>query len=211
MKRSKQVVLPSMRKQGKQSSWRMGSAAPISVAFAGVMLSGCSDNSREATIYQGLEDCIDDNPNYSQECRAAYQFALEEAARTAPKYRTEYDCSAEFGVNACMEAPNNSSWFMPAMAGFMFSRMLDDDRRYYSQPMFRSSYPGSIFYDRWTTADGYDYGKSSYRKTKVRVSRDHMKPKPTVSRTISRGGFGSTVSAKSSWSRSSSGSKSWGG
>ncbi|MEJ2766314.1 DUF1190 family protein [Photobacterium sp. MCCC 1A19761] len=212
MKRSKQVVLPSMRKLGMQTNWRVGRAAPVTVAFAGAMLTGCSDSGKDATIYQSLDDCVNDNPNYSQECRAAYQFALEEAARTAPKYRTEYDCSAEFGVNACIETPNNNNWFMPAMAGFMFSRLLDSDRHYYSQPMFRSYYPGSIFYDRWTTADGYDYGRSSYRKTKVRVSQDHMKPKPTVSRTISRGGFGSTVSAKSSWSRSSSGgSKSWGG
>ncbi|MCG7585962.1 DUF1190 family protein [Photobacterium sp. OFAV2-7] len=205
MKRSKQVVLASMRK-----NWRTFSVKPVSVAFAGAFLSGCSDNGSEAVIYHTLDDCLDDNPNYSQECRAAYQEALEEAERTAPKYRSEYDCTAEFGMNACMQTSNNN-WYMPAMAGFMFGRMLDRDRGYYSQPMFRSYYPGSVFYDRWTTADGYDYGRSSYKKSKVRVTRDQMKPKPTVSRTISRGGFGSTVSAKSSWSKSSSGSKSWGG
>lgn len=205
MKRSKKVVLASMRKD-----WRAFSVAPVTVAFAGAVLSGCSDNTQEATIYQSLDDCIDDNPNYSQECRAAYQYALEEAERTAPKYRTEYDCVAEFGIDACVQSPRNN-WFMPAMAGFMFGRMMDSDRGYYSQPMFRSYYPGSIFYDRWTTADGYDYGRSSYKKSKVRVNREQIKPKPTVSRTISRGGFGSTVSAKSSWSKSSSGSKSWGG
>jgi len=207
MKRSKQVVLASMRK-----NWRTFSVTPITVAFAGAVLSGCSDNSSDASIYQGLDDCIDDNPNYSSECQAAYQNALEEAERTAPKYQTQNDCVSEFGANACVQSSSNN-WFMPAMAGFMFGRMMDNNRGYYSQPMFRSYYPGSIFYDRWTTADGYDYGKSSYKKSKVRVSKDQMKPKPTVNRTISRGGFGSTVSAKSSWSssKSSSGSKSWGG
>ncbi|MCW8328782.1 DUF1190 family protein [Photobacterium sp. SDRW27] len=205
MKRSKQVVLASMRK-----NWQTFSVAPVTVAFAGAMLSGCSDTSSEASIYQSLDDCIDDNPNYSSECQAAYQYALEEAERTAPKYQTQSDCIAEFGVGACVQSQRNN-WFMPAMAGFMFGRMMDSNRGYYSQPMFRSYYPGSIFYDRWTTADGYDYGRSSYKKTKVRVSKDQMKPKPAVSRTISRGGFGSTVSAKSSWSKSSSGSKSWGG
>ncbi|WP_299018310.1 DUF1190 family protein [uncultured Photobacterium sp.] len=204
MKRSKKVVLASMRKD-----WRTFSVKPFSVAFAGAFLTGCSDNTNEGTIYQTLPDCIDDNPNYSQECRAAYQFALDEAERTAPKYRSEYDCTAEFGNNTCVRTSNN--WFMPAMAGFMFGRLMDNNRGYYSQPMFRSYYPGSIFYDRWTSADGYDYGSSRYKKTKVRVSSDQLKPKPTISRTISRGGFGSTVSAKSSWSKSSSGSKSWGG
>ncbi|ELR65945.1 hypothetical protein C942_00571 [Photobacterium marinum] len=203
MKRSKKVVLPSMRK-----NWRTFSVAPISVAFAGAFLTGCSDK-HEGTIYHSLNDCIDDNPNYSQECRAAYQFALTEAERTAPKYQREYDCEAEFGNNTCMRTQNN--WFMPAMAGFMFGRLMDSNRGYYSQPMFSSYYRGSIFYDRWITADGYDYGSSRYKKTKVSVSKDHLKPKPTVSRTISRGGFGSSVSAKSSWSKSSSGSKSWGG
>ncbi|CAG21924.1 DUF1190 family protein [Photobacterium profundum] len=207
MKRSNQVVLASMRK-----NWRTFTVAPVTVAFAGV-LSGCTDNSSEASIYQGLNDCVDDNPSYTSECQAAYQNALAEAERTAPKYQTQYDCSAEFGNNACVQSQQNN-WFMPAMAGFMFSRMINNNNRgYYSQPMFRSSYPGSIFYDRWTTADGNDYGRSSYKKTKVRVSKDQMKPKATVNRTISRGGFGSTVSAKSSWnsSKSSSGSKGWGG
>ena len=212
MKRSKHVVLASMKKNWRPIS--IGTmTAPMTAVLATAALTGCSDNSDDAVIYESLNDCVDDNPNYTEECKAAYQFALQEASRTAPKYNSRYDCEAEFGTNACMQ-PQGNNWFMPAMAGFMFARMLDRDRGgYYSQPMFRSYYPGSIFYDRWTTADGYDYGRSSYKKTKVRVSKDHMKPKPTVSRTISRGGFGSTVSAKSGWSssRSSGGSKGWGG
>ncbi|PSW22250.1 hypothetical protein C9I98_03020 [Photobacterium sanctipauli] len=205
MKRSKQVVLASMRK-----NWRPLTYTPITAAFASIALSGCSDNDQDAVIYQSLDDCLDDNPSYSEECRSAYQFALQESSRTAPKYNSEYDCEAEFGDNACIQ-PRGQNWFMPAMAGFMFARMLNNNN-YYSQPMYYSRYPGSIFYDRWTTADGRDYG-NRYKKAKVRVNRDSMKPKPTVSRTISRGGFGSTVSAKSSWgsSRSSSGSKGWGG
>ncbi|KLV09816.1 MULTISPECIES: DUF1190 family protein [Photobacterium] len=205
MKRSKNVVLASMRK-----NWRPASAVPVTVAFASFALSGCSDNGQEATIYETLKDCESDNPSYTQECKAAYQNALDEAARTAPKYNSRYDCESEFGANACVQSQSNN-WFMPAMAGFMFGRMMDRDRGYYSQPMFSSYYPGSTFYNRWTTADGYDYGNSRYKKSKVIVSRDHMKPKPTVTRTISRGGFGSTVAAKSSWSSSSRSSGSWGG
>lgn len=211
MKRSKHVVLASMKK-----NWRPVSiasmSAPMTAVLATAVLSGCSDSADDAVIYQSLNDCVDDNPDSTEQCQAAYQFAIQEASRTAPKYNSRYDCEAEFGSNACVQ-PQGNNWFMPAMAGFMFARMMDNNHGYYSQPMFRSYYPGSIFYDRWTTADGNDYGRSSYKKTKVRVSKDHMKPKPTVSRTISRGGFGSTVSAKSGWSssRSSSGSKGWGG
>ncbi|KMV29801.1 DUF1190 family protein [Photobacterium swingsii] len=205
MKRSERVVLASMRK-----NWRPYMVTPLTAVFAGVALTGCSDNSTEAEIYHSLDDCISDNPSYTEQCQSAYQFALQEASRTAPKYQSMNDCVAEFGSNGCMQSPGNN-WFMPAMAGFMFARMMDNNRGYYSQPMFRSYYPGSVFYDRWTTADGYDYGRSSYRKTTVRVGKDQMKPKATTSRTISRGGFGSSVSAKSGWSSSKSSSKSWGG
>ncbi|MGF1703217.1 DUF1190 family protein [Photobacterium makurazakiensis] len=206
MKRSKHVVLASMRK-----SWRPLTFTPVTVVIASAVLTGCSDNEQDASIYQSLDDCIDENPNYSAECQSAYQYAVQEASRTGPKYQSQNDCEAEFGNDACVQ-PRGNSWFMPAMTGFMFGRMMNSNN-YYSQPMYRSSYPGSIFYDRWTTADGRDYGSSRYKNTKVKVNRDQMKPKPTVNRTISRGGFGSTVSAKSSWgsSRSSSGSKGWGG
>jgi uncharacterized protein YgiB involved in biofilm formation len=48
------------------------------------------------------------------------------------------------------------------------------------------------------------------RKRNYRVNKDVYKPKPTVNRTMKRGGFGSSVRAKSSWG--SSGRKGgWGG
>ena len=203
MKRSQNVVLPEMRK-----NWRQFSLAPIYVAVTTAMISGCSDDSVRTNIYGTIDECIYDHPSYAAECKSAYQDALEEASRTAPKYKSIDDCAHEFGFSGCVAAPQNN-WFMPAMAGFMFARMVDD-RRYYSQPMFTSTYSRSIFYDDWITADGRTYGKS-YQRGTVSVSRDEFKPKPTVKRTISRGGFGSTVSAKSSWSSSKSSSKGWGG
>jgi uncharacterized protein YgiB involved in biofilm formation len=205
MKKSKHVILAHMKKD-----WRNFVYTPMTFAIAGIALSGCGDDEQNMVIYKSVDDCINANPGYSAECKAAYQTAVEDAARTAPKYNSLNDCIAEFGVDMCRAAPQHSNWFMPAMTGFMFARLLDGgDRRYYSQPMFSSSYPNSRYYGRWTTADGRDYGSSQYRSSKVRVRSDHLKPKPTVSRTISRGGFGSTVSAKSSWG--SSRSRGWGG
>jgi len=50
---------------------------------------------------------------------------------------------------------------------------------------------------------------------KANVSKKAFEPKPAVKRTISRGGFGSKVAAKSNWGKSSgwgkSGGRSWGG
>ena len=48
------------------------------------------------------------------------------------------------------------------------------------------------------------------RRRSMRVSEKSLKPKPTVSKTMSRGGFGSSVRAKSSWG-SSTKKGGWGG
>lgn len=205
MKRSQNVVLPQMRK-----NWRNFSLAPVSVAVASAMLAGCSDDKTQTSIYGTIDDCIDDHPNYAYQCKSAYQEALVEAEKTSPKYKTLDNCAHEFGYSGCVETPNNS-WFMPAMTGFMFARLLNNNNQnYYSQPMFSSTNPSSHYYNTWISSDGYNYG-SKYSKGKVYVTKDEMKPKPAVKRTISRGGFGSTVSAKSSWSSSKSSSSSWGG
>ncbi len=41
----------------------------------------------------------------SAECTTAYNNALKEAERTAPKYATREDCVAEFGEGQCQQAP----------------------------------------------------------------------------------------------------------
>ncbi len=201
MKKTRSVTLGRMRK-----SWRPFAQSTLSVAVASAILSGCSDASEKAVVYQKVEDCISDNPSFAEQCRAAYQYALAEASRTGPKYKNETECSQEFGAGSCVQTSQN--WFMPAMTGFMFARMLNNDRPYYSQPMYSSRYPGSIFYDRWVTADGYDYGSSRYSRSSTRIEKKEMKPKPATTKTISRGGFGSTVSAKSSWGSNKSKSSS---
>lgn len=196
MKRSQKVITPQMRK-----SWRQ--ATPAVTVAAIVLVTGCSENAKEMNIYSSANDCINDNPQYSAQCKAAYQDSLADAASTAPKYKTRADCIAEFGEQMCVQSPQNN-WFMPAMAGFMFGQMMNN-RSYNHQPVFTSTNPRSRHYGGWSSSDGYSYGKNS----KVYVPNDQLKKKPAVTKTISRGGFGSKAAAKSSWSRSSS--KSWGG
>lgn len=208
MKRSKTVHSPYMLKE-----WRHYIYVPFTAAIAGLSLSGCGDDSKDMVVYKSVADCANENPGYEQECEAAYESALKEAQRTAPKYRSIADCSVDFGPEMCQHTSSND-WVMPAMAGFMFAKLMNNNRSYYSQPLFSSTYVGSPFYHVWTTSNGHTYGNSSYRTSHIRVSHEQMKPKPTVNRTISRGGFGSTVSAKSSWGGASSHRSSrsgWGG
>jgi len=198
-KRTRNINLSSMRKAF--------SLKPLSVGIAGVLLSACSGPREEAIVYTTLEDCVNNNPSAAAQCETAYQGALEEAARTAPKYNTESDCTYDFGPNQCQQVRTSSgSFFMPFMAGYMVSSLLSP--RPYYQPMFTSYAYNSPFRYRWTSADGREFG--SLNKRNYRVNTNVFEKKPAVTRTIARGGFGSTVRAKSSWG-SRSGSKGWGG
>ncbi len=200
MKRSKSINIARMRK----------TASPIAVSVAATTLVACGSSKEEAEVFAGVEQCINANPDMVSECQAAYEKALAKSAESGPKYRSMYDCSAEFGNSNCVPySHNGNNWFMPAMAGFMFAQALDNNRHYYrSSPVYTSYSSHSPYYGRWTTVDGNYYGRARYGK--VKVSKDAFKPAPKVTRTISRGGFGSKVSAKSSWGGSSS-RGGWGG
>lgn len=201
MKRTKHINLNSMRKGFN--------VKPLALGVASVILSGCGGEKEDATIYTSLEDCKQDYPDAVERCDAAYQTAVDEAMRTSPRFSSEYDCEHEFGPNQCQYVNNSgSSFFMPFMAGYMVSSLLSPSR-YYSQPLYTSYSYNSPFRSRWITADGYVFD-GDIRKRNYRVNKSVYKPKPTVNRTMKRGGFGSSVRAKSSWG-SSSRKGGWGG
>lgn len=199
-KRSAHINLNRMRKHF--------SPKPLAIGVASVFLAACSSDRQDAVVYNNADDCAQDNPEQRQACETAYQQALAEAERTGPKYSTQSDCESEFGSNQCRYVNNSSgSFFMPFMAGYMVSNLLSPNRYMY-QPLFSSYSPYSPYRYRWMTADGLDYG--DIRKRKYRVRPDAFKAKPSATRTIKRGGFGSSVRAKSSWG-SKSGKSGWGG
>ncbi|WP_137168670.1 DUF1190 family protein [Salinimonas lutimaris] len=200
-KRTRTIDLGRMRKHF--------AVKPLALGVASVLLSACSNDRQPAQVYTSVDECSSDNPDATSQCQAAYQQAVDEASRTSPKFSSEYDCEYEFGQNQCRQVTNESgSFFMPFMAGFMVSQLLSPNR-YYSQPLFTSYSPYSPFRSRWVSADGYVFD-GDIRKRNYRVSPSQFKPKPAVTRTMSRGGFGSSVRAKSSWG-SSSRSGGWGG
>lgn len=200
-KRTKQINLSQMRKAF--------ALKPLAIGVAGILLTGCGEEKQQADIYTNVDECINDHPDAADVCRTAYQNALDEASRTGPKYSTQNDCEYEFGNNQCQYVQTQSgSFFMPFMAGYMVSSLLSP--RPYYQPIYTSYSPYSSYRSRWVTADGHIFD-GDVRKRNYSVPKSVYKPKPTVSRTIKRGGFGSSVRAKSSWGSSSSRSSGWGG
>lgn len=204
MKRSTTINIDHMRSFAQ----RRVRVKPLAVAIAAASLMACS--SREPVVaYDDVAQCVAQNPELAGECRTAYDAAQMKAEKTAPKYQSLADCQAEFGPENCVQqpGPQGQSWFMPAMAGFMLGRALDRNDYYRAAPLFTSYSRNSPAYGRWTTADGMSYGSRSNRTFKA--DPDAFKPKPAVTRTMSRGGFGSTVAAKSNWGGSRRGG--WGG
>ena len=208
-KRSRSIQLHRLRKAFAMK--------PVAVAIASVGLTACADNRQEALVYANADDCNADNPEYGEQCATTYQQALSEAQRIGPKYRTQRDCEYEFGYNQCQRVEQGAaSLFMPFMAGYMLSSALSSGQ-YFVQPLFTSYNRRSPMYNRWYGAGGEEYGeidididfgkRKKYRT--IKVPRKTFEHKPTVTRTISRGGFGSSVRAKSSWG--SSRKSGWGG
>ena len=202
MKRTKHIDLAHMRKSTIHRSTGMNPIKPLALAIA-TLLAGCSNTTEEARLVKSPEECQRLGSLSIQECEAAYQKAVAEAERTGPKYSRQQECEAEFGYNQCSQRSNG--YFMPFMTGYLLSSVLNG-----SGNGNRNSYnPIYTHRGRVMTADGTIIGRAGY--SKYSVSKDTLtKSKPSVSRTVSRGGFGSVASAKSSWGGGKS-SRSWGG
>lgn len=208
MKKSSFLDLDFMRKHTRSFV-----LAPISLA----VMAGCSSEpDNQVKFVQSVDDCIKSTQLDAQQCQAAYEQAVRDAESTAPRYSNARDCEYEFG-----QCEQRGSFFVPFMAGYIVAEVIDEvgdamERKH----RYRHSYPSYIYRgsgqykNKIMTSDGYvigSPGKSSYR-----VNRDVLKPKKAVTRTMSRGGFGSTASAKSNWgssrkTSSRSRSRGWGG
>lgn len=149
IKRTKNINQGAFRK-----SWRVYRLAPVALAISTVfMLSACEQSDETVSLYTNAEDCTQKNPAQSEQCSLAYKNALQEAAKTAPKYATREDCVAEFGEEKCTQASTQNatqttattqtasqaqaglatenqasvqsgSFWMPLMAGYMMGRLM---------------------------------------------------------------------------------------
>ncbi|XBS69295.1 DUF1190 family protein [Acerihabitans sp. KWT182] len=196
MKRTKVINHAGFRKR-----WRVYRMAPVAMAVGAVfVLTGCEKSDENVTLYQNSDDCSRANPSMSQQCADAYNNALREAKRTAPKYASRADCVAEFGENQCTQAPaqagtgaepqQSGGFWMPLMAGYMMGRMMGGG--YSQQPLFTSRAPNSPANGKFVDAGGRNYGPVASGRS-MNVPKSAMAPKPAMTHTVTRGGFGETV------------------
>ncbi|MDR0805240.1 MAG: DUF1190 family protein [Enterobacteriaceae bacterium] len=211
MKRTKHINRDSFRK-----SFRTYRLAPVALAVSTVfMLSGCEQADESVSLFQNAAECQQSNPSLGEQCTTAYNNALEEAAKTAPKYATKEDCVAEFGESQCTEAPvqagmtaeprESGSMWMPLMAGYMMGRMMGGG--YGQSPLFTSKAAGNPANGKFVDATGKNYGSATTGRS-MKVDKSALAPKPATTKTITRGGFGESVAKQNTMSRSSASSTS---
>lgn len=213
MKRSKNINREKFRK-----SWRYYRLAPLALSMSAVfILTGCEQTDETVAMYQNADDCSNANPSKENQCAKAYHDALKEAERTAPKYASRADCVAEFGENQCIQpststpalaqagettataaATEGSSPWMPLLAGYMMGRLMGGGGS--PQPLFTSQAPNSPANGKFVDASGKSYGAATPGRT-MTVTKTAMAPKPTVTNTITRGGFGKSVVKQASMQR----------
>ncbi|WP_075183058.1 DUF1190 family protein [Pantoea sp. 1.19] len=210
MKRTKNIHHAAFRK-----SWRARHLTPVAFAVSSVFfLAGCEQSDETVSMYQNADDCSKANPGQSEQCTTAYNSALKEAEKTAPKYASREACVAEFGENQCQQVPaqaattapqaeasSGGSFWMPLMAGYMMGRMMGGGG-YQQQPLFSSKNPASPANGKFVDASGRSYGPATGGGRTMSVPKTALAPKPATTSTVTRGGFGETVAKQASMQRS---------
>ncbi|MEX2453876.1 MAG: DUF1190 domain-containing protein [Rhodospirillaceae bacterium] len=154
-----------------------------------LLVTGCEEPMIDTAIFETAQQC--ETLGFSaDECRANYERAQDMHTGVAPKYAAQADCEADFGAEQCEVAPQQTasggSVFMPLMMGYMMGSMMSGNNRSPAQPLYRSRDDRAAF----RTADNRNVGAQTGR---VQVARSAAAAPSVKTRTIARGGFGSSA------------------
>ncbi|MCJ8141160.1 DUF1190 domain-containing protein [Falsirhodobacter halotolerans] len=174
----------------------------MGAAFA---LSACREEQSDVTSFPDLASCRAQAEAGSltftaADCDAAFAQAEADYTETAPRYDALAVCEEEHGAGNCQEASNGSGGFsfMPLLAGFMIGQMLSGRGGFMSQPLVntpngRYATPGGTGIT--SNAGKGTMGAQAFQKAPTTLGQ------PAMSRAdvASRGGFGSSGAARSSF------------
>lgn len=161
--------------------------------IAAVVITAMSGCSPEPEAYvnnvSSVDECVQGNLGTDSECKAQWDMAKDENARTGPRFEDSADCATEFGecerYTIQHDNGTQSSVFIPMLAGMMVGNMMSGSTTGYvpTQPLYRREEDRRNGSSGFVTASGatVSKGTTSVRPSSVRASG------PT---TISRGGFG---------------------
>lgn len=125
----------------------------------------------EVQAYENVFECAANSGMTQQECSAAREQAVADAAKTAPRFAASYDCEAEWGQGNCVpQKAEGQSFFMPFVGGFLLGKMLQGSQREV-MPLFRKNHDGPL-----QTANGVRLGFNGGPGKYLAAARAFEKP-----------------------------------
>ncbi len=184
------------------------------MASSCLALGACVDETADRTPvapYQSLEACQQADLYTDEECEAEFKKAKELHEKSAPRYESASLCSSEFGASCeYRQRADGTGFWSPFFTGYMVARILDggDSRRHYYSTPYYTDIRGNQ-----RTWDGNDVrmSRSSEGNLRPTISKETVAAKPqpakvmTRTSVISKGGFGSRSTSRSSMSSSRGG------
>lgn len=119
----------------KRSTMLMLGATGVLVAGAWLGRStGPLGQEEPANIYDSVSACITANAMSREACETEFQAASDRHLKDAPRFTAQNQCEAEYGAGQCKPATiAGTSYFLPALAGFMVAQRLMNQRQ--AQPL----------------------------------------------------------------------------
>lgn len=175
--------------------------ALVAMAQVPLLLAGCGEEEKLRNgFYTSVEACRSDG-NSEEVCAKAMQAAAQAHASEGPHFASREDCARDYG-NACAESTQQHGVWMPLLAGFMVSQLLNGARSpayVGANPVYRGpdgryrewyrNCPGGD--DRWGSCPG-GATHGAYSGTRQLRAVD-VEPNRAV--TLRRSGFGSRGSS----------------
>jgi len=171
----------------------------IALGGASIVLTGC-ESKQEALVFENVEQCIQSQQLPDGACKAEYEKALTAHENSAPRFTDKNACETDFGTDRCVSHnAGGQSFFIPLMAGYMLASITNAGSSYryggygssYAQPLYRTR---TDYGSNYRTADNYQVS-STGGKSSIPTSVSAPQARAV---TMSRSGFGSTASARSS-------------
>lgn len=133
---------PASFKRGVKNAMKRSQPPKLALLSASVLTLTACDNTDDVSIFETLEQCVNQDGFSREACKTNMQSAKQEHARVAPKYTSAADSEADFGPEQCETAPqittSSGSVFMPLMMGYMMGNLLAGPSRIATQPLYRS-------------------------------------------------------------------------
>lgn len=163
-------------------------ATLVFMSASPILLSSCSDPEPDQVTFKTVNDCIQSKQFSVETCNQEFAHAQQAYKTQAPHFKDQASCEAQYGPQTCMSAQRSdgSSWFMPAMTGFMIGHLLNNNNCNYPNNC-SSGYRSTPYYGSWPAGNRGWYSSSSKTSSS------------STATTNSRGGFGSSAAARGGW------------